>query len=103
MSVVDTFAEGEGTTGSILEHAAMKARGRLGRPKLSEEAEMRLDDVERRSAACYGNMELISHRFRKLAKTIRTSDGVPPPPLPTDLDDTGALRIDELRSRTSRG
>ena len=40
------------------------------RPRLSEESEYRLNDIERRTAACYAEVEETVFKLRKMAKIL---------------------------------
>jgi hypothetical protein len=40
------------------------------RPRLSEERELRLADVEARSAACYASIEELTYKIHRLVKDI---------------------------------
>ena len=44
------------------------------RPRLSEENERKLEDVERRSAVCYAESEELTHQLRVLASEIAGCD-----------------------------
>jgi len=44
------------------------------RPRLSEEREARLKDVEDRTAACYAGAEEIAFRLRRIAKYLVTEE-----------------------------
>jgi hypothetical protein len=58
------------------------------RPRLPEEVEIRLHDLERESASCYAGLEDASDKFRKIAATIA---GGP------DDDETRIATADDLK------
>lgn len=66
------------------------------RPRLSIDAESRLEEIERRSAQCYAVIENITDRFGRLAEQIATEgDGVP-----EELDDADSTVFHIEKART---
>jgi len=60
----------------------------LNRPRLTPARELRLADVERRTAACYAGMEDLTYKVEKLTRDIEKG----PPP---DADERDTIRDGE--------
>lgn len=84
------------TTGKIVMNSVEKARPKLDRPRLSEELERSLDGSERKSAACYAGLEMLSHKARKLAKQIDEAEAVPEE---IEKEDSLVQHVEDLRTK----
>jgi hypothetical protein len=67
------------------------------RPRLGEEWEVMLADIDAKSAACYASMEDLSDRLDRLAVAIREEDGV----VIDDVreEDSLVVHLDEVKGR----
>ena len=59
-----------GNANSRLAAIVENSRPNPTRPRLSEERELRLADVEARSAACYASIEELTYSIQRLVKDI---------------------------------
>ena len=86
-------------TGEVVALAVARARPDGRRPRISAESEAVLEPVERATAQCYAECELLTHRLHKLAESIENGDDAVPL---VDLDDSDSAlyHIHELRRKT---
>lgn len=57
-------------TAKLVMLVAKRSRPNGTRPRMSEEVEARLDELEKKSAACYAELELAAHRAKKIARAV---------------------------------
>lgn len=80
---------------------AEKSHSNGTRPRMADDVEARLDDLERRSASCYAELELATHRAGRLAEAIDDEDeDEDDGPGEPDEEDSLVARIEELRGKT---
>lgn len=84
------------STRKFLTSVVERSRPSKQRPRMAEDVEARLEEVERKSAACYAELEMNSFALSKLAKEIEDSDGVPDP---IEESDSAVVHIEELQAK----
>jgi hypothetical protein len=93
---------GRDSTAAFVVQTAQRSRASATRPRMAEEVEARLDDVERKSAACYAELEHASFRLRRIADEIETDDAVAEA-IPEEIEDNDsvATAIEDVRTKAT--
>lgn len=103
MTTKATKATKRPTTAEVVALSAKKARSVSDRPRLSPSTEAKFDDVEKRTAGYYAEVELAAHRLQKLADEIDGEDAMMSA-VPEEVDESDSLvaALDDVRQKAQK-
>jgi hypothetical protein len=81
--------------GRLVIGIAERSRSKVGRPRMADDVEQRLEELERSSARTYADMEYTAFRLDKLSELMADEEAVPEPWSDNDYQDSLVHHIED--------